>query len=184
MELAYPTLHTERLILRPFREADVEPLYELMQDPDVVRYIGDRQLPSLQDCWRAIAGWIGHWVLRGYGLWAVEERTSGEFIGRVGIINPADWPGPEVGYTLGKRWWGRGYATEAAQAAMDWGFGEVGFGELISLIDPENAASIRVAERLGESHRGETDLWGHRVLIYGISREAWMARRTGAGNDS
>ena len=182
MEIPYPTLATERLLLRPFREPDVAALCELMEDPDVVRYIADRKVPTLQECWRAIAGRIGHWALRDYGMWAVEERNSGDFIGRVGIINPAEWPGAEVGYTLGKRWWGRGYATEAARAAMAWGFEERDFDRLISLIDPGNRASIAVAERLGESLSGETDLLGHHVLVYAITREAWearQARRTG-----
>ena len=120
----YPTLTTERLLLRPFADADVEPLHALMQDPDVMRYVGDRRVPTRQETWRAVAGWIGHWALRGYGLWAVVEQESGDVIGRAGIINPVDWPGPEVGYLLGKRWWGRGYATEAAAAAMAWGFSD------------------------------------------------------------
>jgi RimJ/RimL family protein N-acetyltransferase len=177
MHLAIPTLKTERLTLRAFREDDVGALFELSQDPDVVRYVGDRRVPTLQETWRAVAGWIGHWTMRDYGQWAIEERASGRFIGRAGIINPVDWPGPEVGYLLGRDWWGHGYATEAAQAAMDWGFREIGFEELISLIDPANAASIAVAGRLGESRRGETDLLGNRVLIYGISRTEWQARR-------
>ena len=122
-----------------------------------------------------VAGWIGHWALRGYGQWAIEERESGHFIGRAGIINPADWPGPEVGYLLGRPWWGRGYATEAARAAMDWGFREKGFTDLISLIDPENHASIAVATRLGETRRGETEVMGHHLLVYGISRAEWAA---------
>lgn len=172
-----PTLETGRLTLRPFSEADVTPFFELSQDAEVMRYVGDRRVPTLQESWRAIAGWIGHWALRGYGQWAIEERASGRLIGRTGIINPAEWPGPEVGYLLGRAWWGRGYATEAARAAIDWGFEQIGFSDLLSLIDPDNAASIAVATRLGESLRGETDLWGNRVLIYGISRAEWEAGR-------
>jgi RimJ/RimL family protein N-acetyltransferase len=176
VELVIPRLETERLILRELREDDVHPLFELMQDPDVVRYIGDRRIPTQPECWRAIATWIGHWALRGYGLWAVEERASGAFIGRIGLINPLGWPGPELGWTLAKPWWGHGYATEAAARALAWGFEEHGFPELISLIDPDNAASIRVAERLGERRLRETDLMGHRVLVYGISHTEWAAR--------
>jgi RimJ/RimL family protein N-acetyltransferase len=175
MEMEYPALETARLLLRPFSEADVEPLFALMQDPDVVRYVGDRRIPTRQEAWRSVAGWIGHWALRGYGMWAIEERASGELIGRAGLINPLDWPGPEVGYLLGKRWWGHGYATEAARAAMDWGFERVGFDRLISLIDPANAPSIAVALRLGETPGGEVDLWGNRVLVYGIDRNRWAA---------
>jgi RimJ/RimL family protein N-acetyltransferase len=176
VQLAIPTLETERLTLRPFREDDVQAFFELSQDPDVVRYVGDRRVPTLQETWRAVAGWLGHWALRGYGQWAIEERASGRLIGRAGIINPVDWPGPEVGYLLGRDWWGHGYATEAARAAMDWGFEQLGFTDLLSLIDPANKASIAVATRLGESLRGDTDLWGNRVLIYGISRADWAGR--------
>lgn len=171
-----PTVETERLTLRPFREEDVLELFNLSQDPEVMRYIGDRRLPTLQETWRAVAGWLGHWDLRGFGQWAIQERGTGRFIGRAGIINPAEWPGPEVGYVLGKEWWGHGYATEAARAAMDWGFEQIGFDDLISLIDPANTPSIAVATRLGEKVRGETDLSGNPVLIYGITRGEWEAR--------
>jgi RimJ/RimL family protein N-acetyltransferase len=177
MQIDIPTIETPRLRLRAFRDDDTEPLFELMQDPDVVRYIGDRRVPTRQEVWRAIAGWIGHWALRGYGLWAVDDRASGELVGRIGLINPVDWPGPEVAYTIGKLWWGRGLATEGARAAMDWGFENRDFGELISLIDPANSASIGVARKLGETQKGEVDLWGHRVRVYAITREVWTENR-------
>lgn len=173
MRLPIPTIQTQRLILRGWAEDDVEPMHRLLQDPDVVRYIGDRRVPTLPEVWRAVATWIGHWVLRGYGLWAVEERDTGALVGRIGLLNPPDWPGVEVAYTLGKEWWGQGYATEGAAAARDWGFRHLEVDELISLIDPANAASIAVATRLGETRRGEFDLWGNRVLIYAVGRDEW-----------
>jgi RimJ/RimL family protein N-acetyltransferase len=172
-------LTTERLRLRGFVEADTDPLFELMQDPDVVRYIGDRRIPTREEVWRGIAGYIGHWALRGYGLWAVDDRERGELVGRIGILNPPGWPGPEIAYTIGKRWWGRGLATEGARAARDWAFDNLDVDELISLIDPENTASIAVAARLGEALKGEFDLWGNRVLVYAIGREAWRERGLG-----
>jgi RimJ/RimL family protein N-acetyltransferase len=153
-------------------------MHRLMQDPDVMRYVGERRVPTAQDSWRAVAGWIGHWALRRYGQWAVIERESGQLIGRAGLINPEGWPGAEVGYLLGREWWGRGYATEAAQAALDWAFGERDFDRILSLIDPANVASRRVAERIGEHRQGETELWGHTVLVYGIERTDWEAQRT------
>lgn len=156
------------------------PFFGLSQDPEVMRYVGDRHLPTLQETWRAVAAWIGHWVLRGYGQWAVEERGSGRFIGRLGVHNPVGWPGPEIGYMLGKPWWRRGYATEGAQAAMDWAFTQIGFEELISLIDPANAASIGVATRLGEVWRGEVELHGFRLRRYAITRAEWEAQRGSA----
>ena len=173
---AIPTIETKRLTLRPFREADATALFELSQDPDVVRWVGDRRVPTRQEAWRAVAGWLGHWDMRGYGQWAIEEQASGRFIGRAGIINPVEWPGPEVGYLLGCAWWGHGFATEAARAAMDWGFDQIGFTDLLSLIDPTNQPSIAVATRLGESLRGEFDLGGNTVLTYGITRAEWEAR--------
>lgn len=177
LAIAIPVLETDRLRLRGFSEDDTEPLFALMQDPDVVRYIGDRRMPTRQETWRAIAAYIGHWALRGYGLWAVDDRETGELVGRIGILNPLEWPGPEIAYTIGKRWWGRGLATEGARAARDWGFANLDVDELISLIDPANASSIAVATRLGERHTGETDLWGNRVLVYAIGRDEWTATR-------
>jgi len=175
MATEIPTLETDRLILRPLRDEDADLLCALMQDPEVVRFIGAGVVPTSEDCWRAVAGWLGHWMLRGYGPWAVVERESGTFMGRVGIHFPATWPGPELGYALGKPFWGRGYATEAARAARDWAFSERDFPELISLIDPLNLASIAVATRVGETLRGESMLRGQPLLRYAITRAEWEA---------
>lgn len=83
-----PTIRTDRLTLRPFVEADAAALFEISQDPEVMRFIGDRTIPTMEDCWRAVAAWLGHWDLRGHGPWAVEERASGRFIGRVSLWAP------------------------------------------------------------------------------------------------
>jgi RimJ/RimL family protein N-acetyltransferase len=178
MEVPIPTLETARLRLRAFGEADTDAYFRLLQDPDVTRYIGDRAVPSREDVWRAIAGSLGHWILRGHGQWAVEERDTGDLVGRAGIINPEGWPGPELGYLLGRAHWGRGYATEASGVAMNWGFEHHPFEELISLIDPENTASVAVATRLGETLQRETELRGHRVLVYAVARAEWESSRT------
>jgi len=177
VEIEIPTIETPRLVLRALTETDVAPLHQMFQEPAVVRYIGDRQVPILEDVWRAVAGWLGHWAMRGYGQWAVDEKASGRIIGRMGIANPTGWPGPEVGYLLGKPFWGRGYATEGARAVLNWGFEHRDFDELISLIDPENRASVRVAQKLGETLRREIELRDHHVLVYGIGRQEWESRR-------
>ena len=177
--LDIPTLETKRLVLRPFVEDDADVFCVLLQDPDVVRHIGDGTIPNREDCWRAVAGWLGHWVLRGYGPWAVTERESGTFMGRVGIHYPYGWPGPELAYTLGKPFWGKGYATEAGRAALDWGFTHRDFLALMSLIHPENAASIRVATKLGETLRGDATLHRNTVLRYVITRPEWEAAGEG-----
>lgn len=178
MELAIPTLDTERLRLRPWREEDHLALHELMQDDDVVRFINDGRRPTLAEAWRMVSGWVGHWALRGYGAWAAEERTSGQLVGRIGFINPVGWPGLELGYMLGKPFWGRGYATEGGRAALTWGFGERGFDRVISLIDPANTPSIAVATRLGETRAGEAELLGHQLRVYAIDRPTWEAQQS------
>ena len=137
---------------------------------EVSYYVHDD--PRLE-AWRHLAYLIGHWQLRGYGHWAVEERSSGKMIGRLGFFNPEGWPGFEIGWTLSRESWGKGYATEGARRALHHAFTEMGRDHVISLIHPENKASIRVAERLGEKVEGKTEIVGIGVLIYGISRERW-----------
>jgi RimJ/RimL family protein N-acetyltransferase len=162
------TLETDRLILRMFREDDFEASAKICADPDVMRYLGDGKPLTRAEAWRQMAMILGHWGLRGYGLWAVEERATGTLIGRIGHFNPEGWPGFELGWVLGKPYWGRGYATEGARRALDYAVTEMGRDHVISLIYPPNAASIRVAERLGETLEGRTSLFGHEVLVYGI----------------
>jgi len=138
-----------------------------------MRYIGDGQTLARPMAWRNLAMVVGHWALRGYGLWAVEERASGVMVGRIGFWNPEGWPGFELGWMLRRSFWGRGYATEAARTALQHAFTEMNQEKVISLIHPENAASIRVAQRLGEQLVAATDVMGKPVLVYGISQEEW-----------
>jgi RimJ/RimL family protein N-acetyltransferase len=166
------TLETERLRLRMFRDDDLDAYARIVADPEVMRYLGDGQPLDRVGAWRQMAWILGHWSLRGYGLWAVEERTTGALVGRIGFINPEGWPGFELGWALGREHWGKGYATEGARRALAYAFDELGRDRVISLIYPDNTASIRVAERLGEKLQGRTPLYGHDVLIYGISARA------------
>src|SRR5690348_2404109 len=115
-----PRLETDRLILRGMREGDFETWAAFMADPEVMRYLGGPLVRT--DAWRTIAMTLGHWELRGYGMWAVERKSDGALMGRVGMLNPEGWTGLEVGWTLGRPFWGQGYATEAAQAAMRYAF--------------------------------------------------------------
>jgi RimJ/RimL family protein N-acetyltransferase len=163
------TLETERLILRMWREADFEPYAELCADPEVMRYLGGKVFDRTE-AWRHMASIIGHWYLRGYGIWAVEEKASGRFAGRIGCINPEGWPAFEVGWTLKREFWGKGYATEAGRRALEYAFNELDKPHVISLIQPENRASIRVAERLGETLEGTARVMGLEVLVYGVDR--------------
>src|SRR5262245_54973412 len=112
------TLETDRLALRMLREPDFESYAAMCADPEVMRYIGDGQALVRAMACRNLAMMIGHWSLRGYGLWAVEERTTGALVGRVGFWNPDGWPGFELGWMLRRSSWGQGYATEAARAVL------------------------------------------------------------------
>ncbi|HEY6119408.1 MAG TPA: GNAT family N-acetyltransferase [Pyrinomonadaceae bacterium] len=163
------TLETERLTLRMFREEDFEAYAKLTADPEVMRFLGGKTFDRLE-AWRHMAFLVGHWQLLGYGHWAVEEKSSGKFVGRIGFLNPAEWPGFELGWTLARQYWGRGYATEGARRCLQYGFRDLDRAHIISLIHPDNKPSIRVAERLGEKLEGRTQLLGHEVLIYGIDR--------------
>jgi RimJ/RimL family protein N-acetyltransferase len=144
-----PILHTERLLLRGWRESDLDPLARMMADPEVARFIGGVQPRS--SVWRALAMFVGLWALRGYGFWVVERKSDGGFLGRVGFWQPEGWPGIELAWSLDRPYWGNGYATEAAKAALDYGFLTFPVPKLVSLIDPNNAPSQRVANRLGQT---------------------------------
>lgn len=102
-----------------------------------------------EQTWRSWAGVIGHWVLRGYGFWAVEDRATGDYYGHVGCWCPEGWPEPEIGWSVMANAEGKGIAREAAIAARDHAYGAFGWTTAISLIAPQNARSIALAERLG-----------------------------------
>jgi RimJ/RimL family protein N-acetyltransferase/ribosomal protein S18 acetylase RimI-like enzyme len=151
-----PRLKTERLLLREFRPEDLAPDLEQAQDPEVQRFLGG--VRSEYDAFRTVATHAGHWALRGFGQWAVQRRSDGRFVGRVGLWEPPGWPGPEVGWRLGREAWGQGYATEAARAAIGWAWTALDLTQLSSMILPENTASQRVAQRLGHVNAGPCEL--------------------------
>ncbi|MGH9881360.1 MAG: GNAT family N-acetyltransferase [Pyrinomonadaceae bacterium] len=162
-------LETDRLLLRQWCPDDFEPYAEFCADPEVMRYLGGKTLTRVE-CWRHMAFLIGHWQLLGYGNFAVEEKATGKFIGRIGFFNPEGWPGFEIGWTLGRPFWGKGYATEGAQRALEYAFADLDKDHVISLIHPENNASMRVAERLGEKREGTAEVFDVEVLVFGIYR--------------
>ena len=162
-------LETERLILRMWRNEDFEAYARICADPEVMRFLGGKTFTPLE-AWRHMAFLVGHWHLLGYGHWAVEEKASGDVIGRLGFLNPEGWPGFEIGWTIAREHWGKGYAVEGARRALEYAFTELDRDHVISLIHPENLASIKVAERIGEKLEGKTELLGIDVLVYGIDR--------------
>ena len=177
------TLTTDRLILRPFQESDLDPYAAIFADAEVMRFISGGQPTERADAWKSMAMHLGHWQLRGYGRWGVELRATGEFIGRIGLYNPEGWPGIEVGWMLGRKWWGQGLATEGAEATLNYAFRELKVPHVCSVIDPNNLSSIRVAKRLGETLRRETLLHGQKVFVYGIDKEEWESRQNASRDD-
>jgi len=173
-----PVLETERLRLRPPEKRDFEGYVEMNSDEEAMRYIGGT-LPRAA-AWRKFLQMPGAWALQGFAMFTVETK-DGEWLGQLGPWQPEGWPGTEVGWAFKRASWGRGYATEAAVAAIDWAFDTLGWTDVIHSIAPANRASIALAERLGSSNRGPGQLpepfANERIDIYGQSREQWRARR-------
>jgi RimJ/RimL family protein N-acetyltransferase len=151
-----PELRTERLVMRGFRDDDLDAWAAISADPEVTRWVGHPEGLTRQAAWRQMAYLAGHWELRGCGQWALVEHATGELVGRAGLLHPAEWPGLEVGWLVGRAFWGRGLAPEAGRAAMEWAHTALGADHIISLIEDENERSQRVAEKLGMSMEGRT----------------------------
>lgn len=167
--MTVPEVETDRLLLRGFRDEDGEAWAEICADEETMSWLA-REPMDRGDAWRHMAELAGHWQLKGYGQWAMEERDGGELVGRAGLYFPADWPGLEVGWLVRRDRWGRGYATEAGAAAVRFAFEQVGADHVLSLIAPENVASRRVAEKLGARPAGSVELRGHTLEVLRIDR--------------
>lgn len=167
-----PLLRTPRLVLRGWRAADFEPYAALLADPGTARFVTRKGRPcSRAETWAEMAFFAGHWQLRGFGMFVVEARDSGAFLGRAGPIRPEGWPDVEIAWALAPQARGRGYATEAAAAAIDWAFERLDVDRLVSVIHPDNEASRRVAERLGERRTGEA------FAPFGEPCDVWERKR-------
>ena len=170
MPQAATTLDTPRLRLRQFSAADWPAYAAMCGDTETMRYIATGQPQTPDEAWRSIAIFLGHWQLRGYGMWALERRDTGELIGRVGFIDPPGWPGFELGWLLAREHWGRGYAREAATAALRHAFETLQRERVISLIRPQNLRSIALAEVLGYGLAERIELMGGEALVYEVRR--------------
>ena len=173
---ACPTIETENLVLRPFKDEDVDDYFGVLDSPEVRRWLHIPESLDRSDAWQQMAWFLGQWELRGTGHWALEEKNSGQFVGRAGLHRPErhDWPGVEVGWVLHPDYWGKGYATEAGAAAVRYGFEEFQVDKLFSCILPENHRSQAVAKRLGFEFLEERVLAFFPKLPHGI----WVLNRS------
>lgn len=173
-----PVLETERLLLRPPEERDLDAWAAFVADPEASRFLGG--VKSRAEAWRGMAAIVGCWTLRGCGFFSVIDKASGRWAGRVGPWFPEGWPGREVAWGIAPEFQRRGYGFEAASAATDFAFDSLGWLEVVHCIDPSNAASIALALKLGSRQlRRAVDLPrpGNTVDLYGQSREEWIRRR-------
>jgi len=173
-----PRIETDRLVLRGWREDDLDGFAAMMAEPDVVRFLtSDQRAKSRAEAWRDLALFVGHWALRGYGLFAVEEKATGAFVGRVGAWQPECWVGFELGWALAREHWGKGYAFEAARAAGDWIFEAFPLDSIVSLINADNTRSQKLAQRLGLHASHSTIHAGMPHDVWTIARADWRSVR-------
>lgn len=173
-----PEIVTPRLLLRGWRESDVEGMAAIYSDPEVVRFLRPLDVEGTR---QQLGRFADHWQEHGFGLWAVEERESGRLIGRIGLMWHDDWTetphDAEVGWTLDRFSWGRGLATEGGTASLGFGFEQRGMERIISIAHRENVASQRVMQKLTLQREGETEWRENPVVWYAISRSDWSTAR-------
>lgn len=176
-------LETSRLILRPPVREDFDGYAAMIADEQAARFIGGHV--SRAAAWRKFLTMVGAWQIQGFAMFSVIERSSGHWVGQLGPWQPEGWPGTEVGWAIGRDFWGRGYACEGATAAIDWAFATLGWTEVIHCIDPDNTPSIALATRLGSANRGRARMPApyedSMADIWGQTRGQWRARRAGMG---
>ena len=168
---AVPTIETERLRLRGFRENDLDAQAVVLGDPEVTRHLGGSTF-SREDTWRRMLCAPGLWTMLGYGYWAIERREDNAFLGQVGFadfkrdMTPSIEGLPEMGWIFAPHAQGQGYAAEAVSAALDWADTTLRTPEINAIIDPANARSIRLAERSGFDLREDATYRGEPILLF------------------
>jgi RimJ/RimL family protein N-acetyltransferase len=165
-----PFIETDRLIMREINmEQDFEHFVDLMSDAETVQYIGGKTMDRAET-WRSTSMLIGHMKVRGYGFMSVIEKSTGQWVGRVGPWFPEGWPEPEIGWTIHRGHWRKGYAKEAGAACVDYVFNELGWNRVIHVIAEKNVASIKTAEAIGSQKMyhignlppfGEVNCWAY-----------------------
>ncbi len=178
-------MNTPRLILRTWRDEDLEPFARLNADPEVMRHFPSVQTREESDA--SAARIRAHFEANGFGIWVVEEKGGAPFVGTIGLLRVSFeahfTPCVELGWRLVRNAWGKGYATEAAREALRFGFEELGLEEVVAFTTPENVRSRRVMERLEMRHSPDDDFdhprmpSGHplrRHVLYRRARAQWQ----------
>lgn len=174
-----PVIETARLILRPPAMEDFPRWADFQADAETTRFIGGPRSPA--EVWRSMMSVAGAWALTGVGFFSLIEKSSGQWLGRIGPWQPHGWPGTEVGWSLHADAMGKGYALEAAIATMDYAVDVLGWTDIVHAIDPDNVASAKVAARLGSVNRGPgrlpepfqdapIDVWGQTAADWAGNR--------------
>jgi ribosomal-protein-alanine N-acetyltransferase len=167
-----PCIETARLFLRPFTSADLENYTQhIFADAEVMRYLPQRDLTPRARAERTLTVFAEHWSLYSFGVWAVTDKVTGNFIGHCGLGQVPEAGEVEVLYSLGRTYWGRGLATEAARASVRFGFATVKLARLIALAVPENIGSRRVMEHLGFEYEKDAHYFGLDLVTYTLQRE-------------
>ena len=161
-----PTINTPHLTLRPIVLADAAILYRIYQSEGVLQYFPNPAPPPLEKVQRFVASQQAHWEKYGYGNWGVLPEGGGEIIGWAGLQYLPELDETEAGFLLDRPFWGKGYATEAARASIQFGFEHFDLDHIIALVHPENIASRRVIEKCGLRFVQTLSLWGIQLMRY------------------
>ena len=165
-----PTLETERLRLRAWTRADREAYWALLEEPAVYRYFGPEPA-SREDNWRRLMAQTGSWQINGFGGWAVTRKDDGRVIGMVSLftafraLDPDFGDTPEMGWIFATETHGQGLAGEACRAVLDWADAHLPPTPIWAIINPDNAPSIRLAERLGFEYRNRSTYHDEPILV-------------------
>lgn len=164
-------LQTERLALREMVPSDAPFIVEMLTNPAFLANIGDRGVHDLDTAAAYIGKWRAVYERDGFGLWVIELRETGELIGQCGLVRRDTLPGPDIGYALLPRYWSKGYAVEACTAVRDYAMQHLGLGELLAIVSPGNAASVKVLERIGLQFRRNVQLGDDSkdLLLYSLN---------------
>ncbi|WP_322767846.1 GNAT family N-acetyltransferase [Frankia sp. Cr1] len=170
--IVVPTVITDRLVLRCWRPGDIGPYAAMNADEETMRFLNGTF--GREGTERLITHLIGMWALRGHGMWAVEDKTTGEFLGRAGTYYADGWPGIEVAVSIRRDRWREGLGTEAIRAALTFGFTMLGVDELVTVTDQGNAGMNGIARKLGMVFQAVATVgpWKDNN-VYAISRSAW-----------